>query len=292
MALDFSDLGLDFTSPQTLVGESSMTLYGPPGSWKTTIAASAVEEPELCPVLYLDLENSTASVHAKYPKEEYPDLKVLQLRDWTTAQQVMRRVAEQPHQFKTVVVDPINALSHYLQLHMIRRVEEKKELARIPDDKRTPEQRLRWENLRGVNVAENTNNSLGQATNTKADYGIIGNLLTEIIYGLSVGPFFAIFITHATDKVPEGGTKAQIQPDMAGKVASDRLRQRPHIVAYTELGKDKNDVEHCAMHFRGALGKANGVPFDAKERLGGLLGPHMIDPTMPKLWAKMHGKDV
>lgn len=291
LKLDFTDLGLEFTTPDAMVPESAMTLYGAPGSWKTTIAASAVEVPELCPVLYLDAENSTASVAAKYG--EHPQLDVLQLRSWTHAVAVLKRVAEQRHKYKTVVVDPINTLSHYLQIHMIRRVEEKRALARIPSNKLTPEQRLRVEELAAVKVQDNVNNSLGEATTSLPDYGVIGTKFTEIIYGLTAAPFFTIFVTHATDKVNDKTKQVYTRPDMAGSVGADRLRQKPHVVAFTQLKQDKEGKERCIMHFKGGLGHINGVPFEAKERLGGVLGDYMVDPTMPKLWSMMNqGKEA
>lgn len=289
MGLDFSDLGVEFSTPSVALAQASMTLYGLPGARKTTLAASAVEVPELSPVLYLDLENSTAAVAAKYANRD--DLKVVQLRDWTTAAGVLKRVVEMRHEYKTVVIDPINSLADLLQLHMISRVEEKRQLMQEKDTRRlTSQEEQRLQELSAVKMQESTNNSLGEATTSLADYGIVGTKMMEIISTFAAAEFFAIFVTHAAEKIDERTKRAVMRPDMAGNVGSRQLRQRPHVVAYSELNDNDDGGKDQLLYFSGEHGESNDrIPFEAKERLGGLLGPGMKNPTMEKIWNKVKG---
>lgn len=60
----------------------SVCIYGGPGTGKTTLAASAVEVPDMNPVLHLNIENGTQSVSSVYPDLEIIDIdRFKQLQD-------------------------------------------------------------------------------------------------------------------------------------------------------------------------------------------------------------------
>ena len=52
----------------------SVCIYGGPGTGKTTLAASAIEVPEMNPVLHLNIENGTQSISGIYPDLEIIDI--------------------------------------------------------------------------------------------------------------------------------------------------------------------------------------------------------------------------
>ena len=61
----------------------SVCIYGGPGTGKTTLAASAIEVPDMNPVLHLNIENGTQSV-----KDIYPDLEIIDIERFKQLQTV------------------------------------------------------------------------------------------------------------------------------------------------------------------------------------------------------------
>lgn len=281
MNLDLSDLpGVEISKPKASLHGATLLFYGLPGAGKTTLAASTVEVPELGPVLYLDFENSTAAVAAKYG--DHPDLDVIQIRDWPTAVKVLHKVLYTPHQYKTVVVDPVKALMELLQMHMNRRVETKRKL--LLKDKLTAAEQKQLDSLAGVRVQENTNNSLGEATTSQPDYGMVGTKTIEIISALVAAPFLTILVTHADDRVNEVTRQAIIRPDTPGNVGKKVMEERPSVVGYlrqvTRKDDDGNEVDSVVISFQN--GKVGPTPFRAKKRLG--LPRGIINPDMAQIW--------
>lgn len=281
MNLDLSDLpGVEISTPKASLHGASLLFYGLPGAGKTTLAASTVDVPELGPVLYLDFENSTAAVAAKYG--DHPNLHVIQIRTWSDAVKVLHKVLYTPHQYKTVVVDPINALMQLLQMHMNRRVETKRKLQL--KETLTPTEQKQLDSLGGVRVQENTNNSLGEATTSQPDYGVIGTKTIEIVNALAAAPFLSIMVTHADDRISEATRQAIIRPDTPGNVGKKIIEEKPSVVGYlrqvTRKDDDGNEVDSVAISFQN--GKVGPTPFRAKKRLG--LPRGIINPDMTQIW--------
>lgn len=281
MNLDLSDLpGVEVSKPKASLNGSTWLFYGLPGSGKTTLAASAVEIPELGPVLYLDFENSTAAVAAKYG--DHPNLDVIQIRDWPTAVRVLHKVLYTPHQYKTVVVDPINALMQLLQMHMNRRVETKRKLQL--KDSLTPAEQKQMDALSGVKVMENTNNSLGESTTSLPDYLVIGTKTIEYVNALAAGPFLSILVTHADDRADEVTRQVVLRPDTPGNMGKKIIEEKPTVVGYlrqvTRKDDEGNETDNVVISFQN--GKVGATPFRAKKRLG--LPRGIVNPDMAQIW--------
>lgn len=283
MKLDLSGLGVEFTKPQALVSQASIVLYGMPGSGKTTLAASAVEVPELAPVLILDFENSTAAVAEKYG--EHPDIDVVQIRTWAQAVKILDRILSTEHQYKTVVIDPVNGMIQLLQLEMRNRVARKIELGEKA--RRTPAEEAEFKALSKVNVPDRSNNSMGEPGTTEADYGVIGNEVTSLMARLNAAPFLAILNTHADNYSSRTQTREILRPDMPGNVGRKVMTQKPHVVGFMDSQTamvDGKVREAFRIQFR--PGKVGSLPFEAKSRVG--LRDEIINPTMSDLWEAMN----
>lgn len=280
--LDLTDLGIELKGPDELPTTTGIALYGDPGCGKSWLAASAVEVPELCPVLFLDTENSAAAVAEKYRGN--PNLKVASLKDWKQTREVIPRVLKGGHEFKTVVLDTVNGIQTQLQLHMIRRAELKRQLQQIPQSKLTPQQKDMLTQLAGVKLIENTNNSLGESTTTLADYGVLGTKLAEIITSFMQAEFFSIFVTHTNVDKDEKTGKLSVQPDMSGKIARRELSGRPHILGHMTLTMDGEGNTGTVTRFRHMKLPESNATVAAKDRLG-VLPPIMENATMTDIWS-------
>lgn len=85
----------------------SICIYGGPGIGKTTLVASAIEVPEMNPVLHLNIENGTGSI-----KELYPDLEIIDIfkfKDLQTVYDHLYKHSDYETQtcagYKTVILD-------------------------------------------------------------------------------------------------------------------------------------------------------------------------------------------
>lgn len=289
--LDLSDLGVEAVKPGQIPLLSSFTIFGPPGAGKTTLACSAVEVEDLSPVLVLDFEDSCAAVNDKYP--EHPDIDIIPLRNWTRARDVINRVLTSDHGYRTIILDPINGLSKMLQIHMNQRVETKRKLMRaceLGQISATELKRLLTEqSLMAVKVPEATNNSLGEASTTQADYGVIGTKLVEIIQGFVQSPALAVFVTHTKVKRNDRGQDIAIGPDMAGSMAGEELERKPGLVGllqmHTEQDKSGQIRESTSIAFHS--GHLRGLPYVAKRR--GRVPARLENPTMAMIHEHVTG---
>jgi hypothetical protein len=290
--LDLSDLGMQVTKAKAGLEQASILFYGPIGCGKTTIAATAVEVPELAPVLVLDFENSSASVAERYG--EHPDLDVVQLGDWKKAEKLVDHLCKggtvNGRRYKTVVVDPMNAFGRSLQQHMITLVEYKRVLLhKEAHGKLTAAESRQLQQMSSIKMQDNVNNSLGEATTSRPDYGMIGTKFSGIIDRLHRAPFLTIFVTHANREENEQGRSLSLRPDMPGNVAKAILGERPHLVGFVQkaVRKDEDGNEEVFVVTRFEVGRHEGLPFIAKKRLP--VPQTMVNTTIPAIWEHING---
>ena len=289
MDLDFSDLGLEVTKPKAGLETASALFYGPVGCGKTTLATSVVDVAELSPVLVVDFENSTASVAEQYG--DHPDLDVVQVREWKKAENLIEALCTKPHKYKTVIMDPMNNLVHLLMQHMNKLVEYKRSLLHKESvGKITAAETAHLAKLASVKMQDNVNNSLGEATTSLADYGMIGTKMTKVIYDLNAAPFLTLFVTHANNQEDDRGRTLSIRPDMPGNVSKERITEKPHLVGFVRKVQTKDEEGNAktsvVVQFEGGK-TAQGIPFAAKRRLN--VPNTMLNPTMTDIWNHING---
>src|SRR4051812_41658125 len=75
----------------------NMLLYGNSGVGKTRLSGSAVEVPELSPVLFVDIEGGLLTLQSCFPQAEY-----VRVTTWEQMQLVYDNLRRNPERFKTV----------------------------------------------------------------------------------------------------------------------------------------------------------------------------------------------
>jgi hypothetical protein len=123
--------GLDVKS---VVEESKFfnaLIYGDSGVGKTTLTGSAVEVPEMRPVILLDIEGGTLSL-----RDRYPEVEKVRIDHWDDLVSVYVDLKDNPTKYKTCILDSISELEeHGMDEIMFRTVTKAREdgLDRDPD---------------------------------------------------------------------------------------------------------------------------------------------------------------
>lgn len=101
--------GLQVTHAQSRSPYLNMLIYGDYGTGKTRLAASAIDVPEMAPVLVLDYEGGTESL-----RRPYPGVHVLRVTTWDD----MQRVYDELHRtggggYKTIILDSLTEIQKF-----------------------------------------------------------------------------------------------------------------------------------------------------------------------------------
>src|SRR5690606_31929271 len=101
-----SGTGVQMQSPGSIAKHMTRLLNGKAKAGKTTLAASAAAVEEMSAVAVVDFEGSTEAVAGLY------DVDVYRCTNWTESSAVLDAMINQhsEHGYKTVVLDPLNAL--------------------------------------------------------------------------------------------------------------------------------------------------------------------------------------
>jgi len=103
MPLKLGSKPLKIVGPDYNIGFLRMLIYGDSGVGKTRLMGSALDVPELCPILYCDSDKGTMSI-AKLP------LQVLPISDLADMENAIRYVKGNPGEYKTIILDGISSL--------------------------------------------------------------------------------------------------------------------------------------------------------------------------------------
>lgn len=124
-AFDLSSV-VPIAKPRPMGSKFSAILYAPPKTGKTRLCGSAVEVPELSPVLLLATEDGTSVLSGLYDEVD-----VAQVSGWPQAFEVIKAVAgiksyeegvmtfhEKPQTpYKTIIIDTISELQELMKSH-------------------------------------------------------------------------------------------------------------------------------------------------------------------------------
>lgn len=243
-------LGVQMQSPKAVASKITMLLYGKAKSGKTTLAASAAAVPEMGPVAVVDFEGSTEAVAGLY------DVDVYRCTNWTESSAVLDAMVNQhaDHGYKTVVLDPLNALQTQLKDEIIRRQAETQPNAR-------------------------SNNSMGDPSMLQADWDVIWSRMRKLMEALHAAPFNTIWTAHA-DTVQDSMTgKMAMEPLFQGSKVKNEATRIPGIVGYIRMIADDDGNPVPAVQFAGGTGVLAGDRYRK-------LGKGLVNPTM----AQIHGK--
>jgi hypothetical protein len=115
--------GLDIRSVVEESAYFNMLVYGESGIGKTTLAGSAVEVPEMRPVIFLDIEGGTLSL-----RDRYPEVEKVRIDSWDDLVETYKGLRENPTEYRTVVLDSISELQEFgmdeIMLRAIRKAED------------------------------------------------------------------------------------------------------------------------------------------------------------------------
>lgn len=279
MPLDLSKIpGAHLSSPDQVAAHATLLFYGPPGCGKSTLAASAADVEDLTPVLALDFEGSMAVA-----KGLYDGVDVVRLSDWNTSKQVLDQVINQQHGYRTVILDPVNALQTQMKTEMLRRQALKRQLIHDEAAGRPVDQQLKKQ-LEGVYYSEKTNNSMGESGITESDWGVLGDTMATLLDKYTNAPFLTIFTAHTVydEKL------RKVTPLMGGNIGKKALDRVPYITGYMEMRTvDDQGTQAPAMWFRNT--KVGNVTAEAKDRSRSL-GPGFTNPSMTHIWNSINAE--
>lgn len=235
-----------------------MLLMGDPGSGKTLLAGTAADIPELCPILYLDVEGGVVT-NAKYPED------ILQARPIKNIQQmetVWNILDKERGYYKTVIVDSLSELQK-LDMAIIMAAAKKRS--------KTPE-------LIDVEVPSPREYLMSQVH------------MRDIVREYRDLGLHVIFITHS--KTEEKAGKTKILPQVPGQQAAE-LAGFLSIVGLLEVERlrvkdPKDDKKTITKIVRALTTGSDGISV-VKDRTQTLPGK-MLNPTMPKIWDYINGK--
>lgn len=245
-----SGIGVQMQSPSSIAKHMTMLLYGKAKSGKTTLAASAAAVEEMSPVAVVDFEGSTEAVAGLY------DVDVYRCTNWTESSAVLDAMINQhsEHGYKTVVLDPLNALQTQLKDEIIRRQESTQPAAR-------------------------SNNSMGDRGMLQADWDVVWMRMRKIMEAFHAAPFHTIWTAHA-DTVQDSMTgKMAMEPLFQGTKTKNEATRIPGIVGYIRM-VEHNGETVPGVQFAGGAGVLAGDRYRK-------LGKGMANPTMADIYNKI-----
>ncbi len=232
-------------------------IFGAPGCGKTWLCGTAVDVPELSPVLLIDNDGGSRTVRGK---SQFQGISIWRVYEFEAYNQIYAKILADPGQFKTVIIDNLGAL-----YNMVMDMEMEEVCAN--DQSREPDVPSQREYM--------------------ICRGIIRKL-TKFFSDLGENGINIIFTCHVEMDKSEMDKIKKIRPALAGKLAFEVPGNLP-IVGYMTgetvrqtqaLGTRRKEVSAPTIVRKIIFQPHNNV--DAKDQ-SDKLGFEMIDPTMLKI---------
>lgn len=245
-------LGVKAQKPSELAAQPTFLFYGRGKSGKSTLAMSASEVPELSPVAMVDFEGS-----AEVGAEKYPEVDVYRTQNWEQSSKVLDALVNQKdHGYRTVILDPVNALQVQLQDEIVRRQPETQPTAK-------------------------SNNSMGDRAMLMADWGVVWTRMRKLLEAFHAAPFTVILTAHADTAQDEQTGRMIMEPLMQGTKTKNDVTRIPSVVGYMSMHQDKEKGVYPVVRFAGGAGVVAGDRF-------GKLGLGIENPTMKTIYDKIY----
>src|SRR5690606_36303041 len=181
---------------------------------------------------------------------------VYRCTNWTESSAVLDAMINQhsEHGYKTVELDPLNALQTQLKDEIIRRQESTQPAAR-------------------------SNNSMGDRGMLQADWDVVWMRMRKIMEAFHAAPFHTIWTAHA-DTVQDSMTgKMAMAPLFQGTKTKNEATRIPGIVGYIRM-VEHNGETVPGVQFAGGAGVLAGDRYRK-------LGKGMANPTMADIYNKI-----
>jgi hypothetical protein len=206
--VDFSQFLAD---PNKLTDPQLLVFYGPYGSGKTWLAASAALVEGLYPVLIIDTEGSTTGVVGQFPEGRVDVIRPKEMwpgEEYKKTKALINNLLHKKHKYKTVVIDPMNSVFEWA----------------LAVGEKPGDGYAKWNFVRE------------ELTDDKA-----------LIDQLKNAPFLAILVTHEekTGGEGEGLTFADFRWQGGGKA---RVGQYPDMVGYITRDTNSAGVSTSTLH--------------------------------------------
>jgi len=243
-----------------------MGVVGPSGVGKTTLAASAAEEPEMSPVLVIDCGESSDTILGE---QRFQNVQVIRVRSMEEMQSVFQWLAPSERfagggdgykDFRTIVIDESDELHLSAMRPLMREAHEKKN--------------------QDLHVA------------SEREWGKVRNMMLDVVDWFRTLPVHLIFtyVPYLKKDAITGAEKVTI--GLAGKL-SDDLGKRFSLVVYLDIVEEaklvggKRQVKQTRKLIFNAtsrvLTKVRG------ESRAARFGDEMLDPTMSKVYKAYFG---
>jgi hypothetical protein len=237
----------------------SICIYGGPGTGKTTLAASANDVPDMCPVIHLNIENGTGSVKDLYPDMEVVDIETFdQLQDAYDALYAgIDRAAKTCAGYRTVIIDNLTEGQKKGMEHLYKR-----------------------ENARaqGISFTEFIMPSFANG-----GWNISSEQMRKLIRAFRELPCYVIFVAWEID-IDKDEKRQLITPAFTNKLAGEAPGMMNDVYRYFF---NREGVRTLQTN-RGKTGLVDVIAKDRTRKL-----PNMIaDPTMSLLHDYWTGKLV
>lgn len=255
MALKLPEnLGVTVQSPKDLAKNPTFLFYGKGKTGKTSLAMSASKVEALSPVAIVDFEGS-----AEVGATRFPDVDVFRTENYEQSKGVLNALLKQEHDYKTVILDPINALQVQLK-----------------------DEILRMQAIKRPNEA--SNNSMGERSMMIGDWDVIWSHIRKVLERFHASPKFTTIITAHADVKQDDMGRQLMEPLMQGNNTKNEVMRIPSVVGYTSMGQDKETKRAVPqVRFAGGSGILAG---DRLEKLP----PSMVDPSMAKIYDLINNK--
>jgi hypothetical protein len=231
-----------------------MLFYSPAGHGKTTLLGTAIGDPRLCPMLFVDFEAGTKSIKSKIKRIELDQLgkvkpaidkaHAVRIKEWEDFNVVYNFLANEDHGYQSVAIDSLTEVN-YLNLTTI--VGKEVELGDHDPDIAYQEDYLR---------------SIAQ--------------MRKLIRFFRDLPLHVFFTAGAMESIDARTKKMQYRPGLTGKLSME-LPGLVDTIGYLSVVEDDDETFRC-------LFVQPTEKFMAKDRSeGGILGDEIEEPTLPEI---------
>lgn len=231
-----------------------MLFYSPAGHGKTTLLGTAIGDPRLCPMLFLDFEAGTKSIKSKIKKIDLDDLGEIEpeigkahkvrIKEWEDFNVIYNFLASEEHGYQSVAIDSLTEVNY---LNLITIIGKEVNLGDHDPDIAYQEDYLR---------------SIAQ--------------MRKLIRFFRDLPMHVFFSAGASEFVDARTKKMQYRPGLTGKLTLE-LPGLVDTIGYLAVIDEEDETFRC-------LFVQPTEKFMAKDRSeGGVLGDEIEDPTLPGL---------